>query len=57
VLGQHAIVAVSTARTAGRPNEPKVKKTKGERLEAGRGVIYKVISRDEPAIRCMQVLL
>lgn len=42
-MGQHAIVCISSARIAERPNEPKVKKAKGERLEPGRGPIYKVL--------------
>lgn len=42
VMGQHRIVSVSTARTAGRQLGPKVKKSKGERVEEGQGLIYKV---------------
>lgn len=42
MAGNHAIVAVSTRHTALRKLGPRLKKAKGERVEAGRGLIYRV---------------
>ncbi|KAG2502119.1 hypothetical protein HYH03_000611 [Edaphochlamys debaryana] len=42
VAGNHPIVSVSTAVTAERKLGSRVKKTKGERVEPGRGLLYRV---------------